>query len=140
MVQRLASQVAPEMRRRGWPVGVLKEFLPRRASLEGMNFQHGKEIRIRLCDGAGGGFVPMERLVLTMLHELVHNEVTAHDGAFFELLSELTRGCGVPGVYDCYIRQRAVCRACAGCCGGGGGGGSGSGAAPPTELAAAVRL
>ena len=29
--------------------------------------------------------------MLTLLHELAHIEVTAHDGAFFQLLGELAR-------------------------------------------------
>lgn len=116
LLERLAAQVAPEMRRRGWHVGTLREFLPRQASLEGLNFENGKEIRMRLRDDTAGAFMAYERLVLTLLHELAHIEVTAHDGAFFQLLSELVRGCGVPRVHDCYIRQRAVSWACAGCC------------------------
>jgi hypothetical protein len=132
LLERLARQAAPEMRRRGWHVGVLREFLPRQASLEGLNYGHGQEIKIRLRDGQGGGFVSYERLLLTLLHELAHIEVTAHDGAFFQLLSELVRGCGVPGVYDCYIRQRAVSWACAGCCGGGSCGANALAAPAPT--------
>lgn len=117
LLERLARQVTPEMRRRGWHVGVLQEFLPRQASLEGLNFENGKEIRIRLRDDNQGGlFVQYDRLLLILLHELAHIEVTAHDGAFFQLLGELVRNCGVPGVYDCYIRQRAIGWACAGCC------------------------
>ena len=116
LLERLAAQVAPEMRRRGWHVGTLREFLPRQASLEGLNFENGREIRMRLRDDAAGAFVSYERLLLTLLHELAHIEVTAHDGAFFQLLSELVRGCGVPRVHDCYIRQRALSWACAGCC------------------------
>ena len=126
LLQRLAQQVGPLMRRKGWRVGQLTEFLPRNGSLEGQNFANGKEIRIRLRDSRHSGFLEYPRLVLTLLHELAHIEVSDHSGAFFDLLGDLARNCNVPGVSELYIRQRALCWTCAPCCGAS----AGAGAAP----------
>ena len=46
MLQRIAAQVQPIMRRRGWRVRKLSEFYPRSANLLGLNVNAGQEVKV----------------------------------------------------------------------------------------------
>ncbi|KAJ1722528.1 hypothetical protein LPJ53_003056 [Coemansia erecta] len=91
LLQRVAAQVQPVMRSRGWRVGVLREFLPRNAQLLGVNVNGGQEIRLRLrpAHDASAGFLAFGDLVGTMLHELAHIVRGPHDGVFYATLDQL---------------------------------------------------
>ncbi|KAJ3292815.1 hypothetical protein HK104_004990 [Borealophlyctis nickersoniae] len=78
------------MRKRGWRVGVVREFFPENKNLLGLNVNRGQEIRIRLRPSYDEGiFLPYESLVGTMLHELTHIVHGPHDAKFYKLLDEL---------------------------------------------------
>ncbi|KAJ2301454.1 hypothetical protein IWW55_003751 [Coemansia sp. RSA 2706] len=90
LLQRVAAQVRPVMHKRGWRVGVLREFFPRTPNLLGLNVNRGAEIRIRLRSPHNDGeLLAYPDLVGTMLHELAHIERGPHDAAFYAVLDTL---------------------------------------------------
>ncbi|XP_017423979.1 DNA-dependent metalloprotease WSS1 isoform X2 [Vigna angularis] len=94
ILEKVAKQVQPIMRKRKWKVNVLSEFCPANPSLLGLNIGPGAEIKIRLrrpnCDW---DFFPYEQILDTMLHELCHNEHGPHNAQFYNLLDEIRREC-----------------------------------------------
>jgi len=90
MLRKVASIVKPIMRKRGWRVQVLAEFLPAEHNLLGLNINKGYKICIRLrYHNNPDLFLPLEQVVDTMLHELSHNVWGEHDGRFHALWDEL---------------------------------------------------
>lgn len=90
MLRRIASLVKPIMRKRGWRVQILAEFLPPEQNLLGLNINHGFKICIRLrYHNNPDLFLPLEQVVDTMLHELSHNVWGEHDSNFHRLWDEL---------------------------------------------------
>ena len=90
MLRRVASLVKPIMRKRGWKVQVLAEFLPPEQNLLGLNINRGYKICIRLRYHHNPDlFLPLEQVVDTMLHELSHNVWGDHDSNFHRLWDEL---------------------------------------------------
>lgn len=90
MLRKVASMVKPIMRKRGWRVQVLAEFLPAETNLLGLNINRGYKICIRLrYHNNPDLFLPLEQVVDTMLHELSHNVWGAHDAKFHALWDEL---------------------------------------------------
>lgn len=90
MLRQVASLVKPIMRKRGWKVQILAEFLPPEANLLGLNINRGHKICIRLrYHNNPDLFLPLEQVVDTMLHELSHNVWGEHDGNFHRLWDEL---------------------------------------------------
>ncbi|WRT67620.1 uncharacterized protein IL334_004592 [Kwoniella shivajii] len=90
LLEKIASQVKPIMKKRGWKVGTLSEFLPSNPSLLGLNQDSGHRINLRLRPpGAENSFYEYDQLVLVMLHELTHNTHGPHDAKFYKLLGEL---------------------------------------------------
>ena len=90
MLRQVASLVKPVMRKRGWKVQILAEFLPPEANLLGLNINRGHKICIRLrYHNNPDLFLPLEQVVDTMLHELSHNVWGAHDANFHRLWDEL---------------------------------------------------
>ncbi|USW54663.1 Putative Zinc finger, RanBP2-type, WLM domain-containing protein [Septoria linicola] len=90
MLRKIASVVKPIMRKRGWKVQVLAEFLPPEQNLLGLNINKGYKICIRLrYHNNPDLFLPFEECVDTMLHELSHNVWGAHDSNFHKLWDEL---------------------------------------------------
>ncbi|BEJ13840.1 hypothetical protein CspHIS471_0310140 [Cutaneotrichosporon sp. HIS471] len=90
ILEKIASQVKPIMKKRGWKVGVLGEFFPANPSLLGININHGQRINLRLRPpDSPSGFYDFEHLVLVMLHELTHIVHGPHDASFYKLLAEL---------------------------------------------------
>lgn len=90
MLRQIASLVKPIMRKRGWKVQILAEFLPPEQNLLGLNINRGYKICIRLrYHNNPDLFLPLEQVVDTMLHELSHNVWGEHDGNFHRLWDEL---------------------------------------------------
>ena len=90
MLRKVASLVKPIMRKRGWKVQILAEFLPAEHNLLGLNINRGYKICIRLrYHNNPGLFLPLEQVVDTMLHELSHNVWGEHDARFHRLWDEL---------------------------------------------------
>jgi hypothetical protein len=78
------------MRKRGWKVQILAEFLPPEPNLLGLNINRGYKICIRLrYHNNPDLFLPLEQVVDTMLHELSHNVWGEHDANFHRLWDEL---------------------------------------------------
>ncbi|TKA67048.1 hypothetical protein B0A55_11067 [Friedmanniomyces simplex] len=90
MLRQVASLVKPIMRKRGWRVQILAEFLPPEQNLLGLNVNRGYKICIRLrYHNNPDLFLPTEDVVDTMLHELSHNVWGEHDSNFHRLWDEL---------------------------------------------------
>ncbi|KAM3420019.1 hypothetical protein BST61_g3330 [Cercospora zeina] len=90
LLRKIASVVKPIMRKRGWKVSVLAEFLPPEPNLLGLNINKGYKICVRLrYHNNPGLFLPFEECVDTMLHELSHNVWGPHDSNFHKLWDEL---------------------------------------------------
>ncbi|TKX19122.1 WLM domain-containing protein 3 [Elsinoe australis] len=89
-LRKIASLVKPIMRKRGWHVGTLTEFLPEDPRLLGLNINHGHKICVRLrFSHRPSSFLPIEQCVDTMLHELSHIVFGPHDAKFHALWDEL---------------------------------------------------
>ena len=89
-LRKIASLVKPIMRKRGWNVQILTEFLPQDQRLLGLNVNHGYKICIRLrYSHAPATFLPIEQCIDTMLHELSHIVFGPHDAKFNALWDEL---------------------------------------------------
>lgn len=90
MLRKVASMVKPVMRKRGWNVQILAEFLPAEQNLLGLNINRGYKICIRLrYHNNPGLFLPIEQVIDTMLHELSHIVWGEHDANFHRLWDEL---------------------------------------------------
>jgi len=90
MLRKIASLVKPIMRKRGWKVQILAEFLPPEQNLLGLNINKGYKICVRLrYHNNPDLFLPLEEVVDTMLHELSHNVWGEHDSNFHRLWEEL---------------------------------------------------
>jgi hypothetical protein len=90
LLRKVASTVKPIMRKRGWRVQILAEFLPPEGNLLGLNINRGYKICIRLrYHNNTDLFLPLEQIVDTMLHELSHNKWGEHDSKFHALWDEL---------------------------------------------------
>ncbi|KAI5786410.1 WLM domain-containing protein [Peziza echinospora] len=99
-LREIASLVKPIMKKNNWRVPTLTEFVVDHPSHDtsdgsivlGYNVGKGELIAIRLRVHADwNSFYPMEELVGTLLHELVHNVHTEHDQHFWALLEVLER-------------------------------------------------
>lgn len=86
-LNKLVRLTAPVMKRRGWQVGVLKEFFPPSPGLLGLNKNHGECIMIRLRHpGDETQFQEWQDILGTMVHELTHIQISAHSAEFYELM------------------------------------------------------
>ncbi|GAB7354754.1 hypothetical protein MBLNU459_g5161t2 [Dothideomycetes sp. NU459] len=89
-LRKIASLVKPIMRKRGWQIQVLTEFMPDDARLLGLNINRTYKICVRLRYSHNPGtFLPIEQAVDTMLHELSHIVWGDHDANFHALWDEL---------------------------------------------------
>ncbi|KAK4128843.1 WLM-domain-containing protein [Parathielavia appendiculata] len=89
-LKRIASLVKPLMRARGWTVKSLSEFHPDQANLLGLNVGRGEQILLRLREPFDSTqFLPFEKMVDTMLHELAHIAHGPHDHKFQALWDQL---------------------------------------------------
>ncbi|PVI08175.1 WLM-domain-containing protein [Periconia macrospinosa] len=90
MLRKVASMVKPMMRKRGWKVGTLAEFLPDEPQLLGLNINRTEKILIRLrYHHDSRQFLSMEQVTDTLLHELSHIVWGPHDANFHNLWNEL---------------------------------------------------
>ena len=92
LLERVAWQVQPIMRKRSWRVGVLLEMPDKVRDRLGDNYNRGERVRLKLRKG-NGAWEDYEQVLAVMLHELVHNRIGPHDGKFFALLAELEKEC-----------------------------------------------
>ncbi|KAI9894677.1 MAG: hypothetical protein M1814_002033 [Vezdaea aestivalis] len=90
ILRKLASQVKPIMRQRGWKVKTLAEFYPDEPNLLGLNVGKTDRILIRLrYPHDPRQFVPFDHTLDTLLHELSHIVWGPHDAKFHALWNEL---------------------------------------------------
>ncbi|KAF2705377.1 WLM-domain-containing protein [Pleomassaria siparia CBS 279.74] len=90
MLRKAASLVKPMMRKRGWKVGILAEFLPDEPQLLGLNINRTERILIRLrYYHDSRQFLSVEQVTDTLLHELSHIVWGPHDHNFNNLWNEL---------------------------------------------------
>lgn len=95
MLDKVAWQVQPIMRKHGWSVPVLAEFLPRNNGLLGLNHNKGQKIQVRLRQSKTSGLMSYESALGTTLHELVHCDIGAHSAEFYSKLDDLQNECDV---------------------------------------------
>ncbi|OAA37688.1 zinc ion binding protein [Metarhizium rileyi] len=94
ILKRIASQVKPSMRARGWTVGQLAEFYPSKETLLGRNINRGETIFLRLRSVEDRNqFLPYEDVLDAMLHELAHMVHVSHDQMFQALWDQLRDEC-----------------------------------------------
>ncbi|EHA8590526.1 DNA-dependent metalloprotease WSS1 [Cocos nucifera] len=94
MLERVAKQVQPIMRRRKWRVKKLSEFCPANPALLGLNVGGGAEVKLRLRrPNRDWDFFPFEQVLDTMLHELCHIEHGPHNAQFYKLWDEIRKEC-----------------------------------------------
>ncbi|KAF2831516.1 WLM-domain-containing protein, partial [Ophiobolus disseminans] len=90
MLRKAASMVKPMMRKRGWKVQTLAEFLPDEPQLLGLNINRTERILIRLrYHHDSRQFLSMEQVTDTLLHELSHIIFGPHNADFNNLWNEL---------------------------------------------------
>eukprot|EP00262_Sarcandra_glabra_P002553 TRINITY_DN12942_c1_g1_i1.p1 TRINITY_DN12942_c1_g1~~TRINITY_DN12942_c1_g1_i1.p1 ORF type:complete len:320 (+),score=57.96 TRINITY_DN12942_c1_g1_i1:153-1112(+) len=94
ILEKVAKQVQPIMRKRKWRVKILSEFSPANPSLLGLNEGGGAQIKLRLRKpNRDWDFFPYEHLLDTMLHELCHIEHGPHNADFYKLWDEIRKEC-----------------------------------------------
>lgn len=94
ILEKVAKQVEPIMRKRRWKVHVLYEFCPANPGLLGLNVGGGAEVKIRLRSPFNElEFLPYNQILDTMLHELCHNVHGPHNADFYNLLDEIRKEC-----------------------------------------------
>ncbi|KAJ0537257.1 putative Zinc finger, RanBP2-type, WLM domain, Zinc finger, RanBP2-type superfamily [Helianthus annuus] len=94
ILDKVAKQVQPIMRNRGWKVNLLSEFWPSNPALLGLNVNGGQEVKLRLRrQNNQWDFFPYEQILDTMLHELCHNQYGPHNAHFYNLLDEIRKEC-----------------------------------------------
>ncbi|XP_077238277.1 DNA-dependent metalloprotease WSS1-like [Tasmannia lanceolata] len=92
MLEKIAKQVQPIMRRHKWRAKLLSEFCPANPSLLGLNVGGGVEVKLRLRKpNRDYDFFPYEQVLDTMLHELCHNEHGPHNANFYKLWDEIRK-------------------------------------------------
>nr|GMC51716.1 DNA-dependent metalloprotease WSS1-like [Ipomoea batatas] len=94
ILERIAKQVQPIMRKHSWRVKVLSEFCPKNPALLGVNVGAGINVKLRLRRvNRDEEFLPFNSVLDTMLHELCHNAHSAHNSSFYKLWDELRKEC-----------------------------------------------
>ncbi|XP_038685988.1 DNA-dependent metalloprotease WSS1 isoform X1 [Tripterygium wilfordii] len=94
MLEKIAKQVQPIMRKHKWRVKLLSEFCPNNPSLLGLNVGGGVEVKLRLRrPNRDWDFFPYDQVLDTMLHELCHNVHGPHNAQFYKLWDELRKEC-----------------------------------------------
>lgn len=93
MLRKVASQVKPIMRRRGWKVGLLCEiYLPNMPRLFSLNSGRGQKISLRLrYSDDEEQFLPLEDVVKALLHALCFIVHAKRDEHFKVLLNQLRK-------------------------------------------------
>ncbi|KAK9212827.1 hypothetical protein WN943_002209 [Citrus x changshan-huyou] len=103
ILDRIAKQVQPIMRKHKWKVKLLSEMHSKNAL--GLNLGAGVHIKLLLRKlNRDREFLPFHEVLCTMLHELCHNDIAPHDAKFYKLWEELREECdelrskGITGV------------------------------------------
>ncbi|XP_057529380.1 uncharacterized protein LOC130807973 isoform X2 [Amaranthus tricolor] len=93
ILERIAKQVQPIMRKHDWRVKVLSE-IPKRKELLGLNVGRGIEVKLRLRRPSNElEFYSYHEVLDTMLHELCHNAHGPHNASFYQLWDQLRKEC-----------------------------------------------
>ncbi|CAL1353939.1 unnamed protein product [Linum trigynum] len=107
MLEKIAKQVQPIMRKHKWRVKLLCEFCPSNPRLLGLNVNGGVSVKLRLRrPNRDWDFYPYDQVLDTMLHELCHNAHGPHNANFYKLWDELRKECeelisqGISGTGD----------------------------------------
>ncbi|KAL2322800.1 hypothetical protein Fmac_027179 [Flemingia macrophylla] len=94
MLEKIAKQVQPIMRKHKWRVKLLSEFCPGNPHLLGLNVGAGIHVKLRLRrPNRDRDFYPFDEVLDTMLHELCHNAYGPHNANFYKLWDELRKEC-----------------------------------------------
>ncbi|CAK9166883.1 unnamed protein product [Ilex paraguariensis] len=94
ILDRIAKQVQPIMRKRKWRVKLLSEFCPKNPALLGLNVGGGVNVKLRLRrPNRDWDFYPFDQVLDTMLHELCHNVHGPHNANFYKLWDEIRKEC-----------------------------------------------
>ncbi|KAA8527052.1 hypothetical protein F0562_008719 [Nyssa sinensis] len=94
MLESVAKQVQPIMRKHNWRVKLLSEFCPKNPALLGLNVGGGVHVKLRLRrPNRDWDFFPFDQIIDTMLHELCHNVHGPHNANFYKLWDELRKEC-----------------------------------------------
>ncbi|XVE96650.1 hypothetical protein REPUB_Repub02eG0241000 [Reevesia pubescens] len=94
MLEKIAKQVQPIMRKHKWRVKILSEFCPNNPALLGLNVGGGVNVKLRLRrPNRDWDFYPFDQVLDTMLHELCHNAHGPHNASFYKLWDELRKEC-----------------------------------------------
>ncbi|KAF8414250.1 hypothetical protein HHK36_002250 [Tetracentron sinense] len=94
ILEKVAKQVQPIMRKHKWRVKLLSEFCPDNMSLMGLNVGGGMQIKLRLRrPNRNWDFFPYDQILDTMLHELCHNVHGPHNANFYKLWDEIRKEC-----------------------------------------------
>ncbi|KAJ3127738.1 hypothetical protein HK098_005855 [Nowakowskiella sp. JEL0407] len=90
MLLSVISKVSPLLKSHSWSMTTLAEFYPTNKNLLGININHGHTIKLRLRHPHDkSSFLPLDDVIQTMLHELIHIERGPHDETFYKLLDAL---------------------------------------------------
>ncbi|GMI85218.1 Wss1/SPRTN type repair protease A [Hibiscus trionum] len=94
ILEKIANQVQPIMRKHKWRVKLLSEFCPNNPRLLGLNVGGGIHVKLRLRrPNRDWDFYPFDQVLDTMLHELCHNVHGPHNASFYKLWDELRKEC-----------------------------------------------
>ncbi|XP_022716760.1 uncharacterized protein LOC111275599 [Durio zibethinus] len=94
ILEKIAKQVQPIMRKHKWRVKLLSEFCPNNQALLGLNVGGGVNVKLRLRrPNRDWDFYPFDQVLDTMLHELCHNDHGPHNASFYKLWDELRKEC-----------------------------------------------
>lgn len=94
ILEKVAKQVQPIMRKHKWRVKILSEFCPKNPALLGLNVGGGVHVKLRLRrPNRDWDFIPFNQVLDTMLHELCHNAHGPHNTSFYKLWDELRKEC-----------------------------------------------
>ncbi|KAG9148816.1 hypothetical protein Leryth_024720 [Lithospermum erythrorhizon] len=94
ILQNIAKQVQPIMRKHSWRVKILSEFCPKNPRLLGLNVGAGIHVKLRLRRvNRDDEFLHYDEILDTMLHELCHNAHAPHNSSFYKLWDEIRKEC-----------------------------------------------
>lgn len=115
ILEKIAKQVQPIMKKHKWRVKLLTEFCPQNPALLGLNVGGGVQVKLRLRRAnRDWDFIPYDQVLDTMLHELCHNAHGPHNAAFYKLWDDIRKECeelmskGITGTgegFDCTGRR-----------------------------------
>ncbi|CUG80422.1 metallopeptidase, putative [Bodo saltans] len=89
-MKELVLRADPILRAHGWRVYLYFLFFPKDMRLLGLNVNRGQEVCIRFRRPTDrNSFFPLEAVVGTMLHELVHCKISPHNKSFWALYNTL---------------------------------------------------